>query len=142
MPLDRESVSAVWEQVKEEADQVIRTGVFELVAQLKAMSPVDTGRFRAGWTVGKGSTTPPPLPPGEYPTDPGIRMAGVSFADVGLGADVGIWNNTEYAEHLNQAAYLPDHEPGWIDDLGEQYTEVIEMRLEAAVQQALEQHLT
>ena len=141
MPIDRENFEAFQAAAVENADQIIRSAVFGLVTDLKFSSPVDTGRFRASWTVARGTSIPAPLPEGNYPPEDSIRFSGISARDVKLGGFFHVVNNTEYSEFLNEANHLADHEPGWIDSMGREYTDSINSQMEEMVEDVILRYL-
>jgi len=117
--------------LKERVNQIITVVVFEADAELKARSPVDTGRFRASWAIGqnqtgnydggarqpatganKGKTQPPEAP---LPGPP----VGVNYAvgDEKVGNTYHIFNNLPYAEALGNG-HSTQAPAGWVDLVG------------------------
>ena len=109
-------------------NQLLRVVVLETDQELKAQSPVDTGRFRASWVVGenatgsydagaqqastgssKGKTSPPASP---APTPP----TGINYVpgNERMGNTYNIHNTLPYAEALanGHSTQAPE---GWID---------------------------
>ena len=103
---------------EEKLNQLMRVVVFETDAELKARSPVDTGRFRASWAIGENAT-------GNY--DAGNTR---SKAPVGLNYSVGeekigntynVHNSLVYAEPLANG-HSPQAPAGWVDIVARQMT--------------------
>lgn len=103
---------------EEKLNQLMRVVVFETDAELKARSPVDTGRFRASWAIGENAT-------GNY--DAGNTR---SDAPVGLNYSIGeekigntynVHNSLVYAEPLANG-HSPQAPAGWVDIVARQMT--------------------
>ena len=103
---------------EEKLNQLMRVVVFETDAELKARSPVDTGRFRASWVIGENTT-------GNY--DAGSKT---SIAPVGLNYSIGdekirntyhVHNSLIYAEPLANG-HSPQAPAGWVDIVARQMT--------------------
>ena len=117
--------------LKERVDQIITVLVLEADAELKARSPVDTGRFRASWVVGqnqagnydageqqpatganRGKVEPPgtplPGPPIGVNYTPGNESVGNAYH---------ISNNLPYAERLGNG-HSTQAPAGWVDLVG------------------------
>jgi hypothetical protein len=120
---------------EEKLNQLMRVVVLETDAELKAQSPVDTGRFRASWVVGENQTgsydagaqqpatganrgkgTPPASPPSGPPVGlnyvPGNEKIGKTYH---------IHNNLIYAESLANGGST-QAPAGWIDIVARQMT--------------------
>ena len=103
---------------EEKLNQLMRVVVFETDAEVKARSPVDTGRFRASWAIGENAT-------GNY--DAGNTR---SDAPVGLNYLIGeekigntynVHNSLVYAEPLANG-HSPQAPAGWVDIVARQMT--------------------
>lgn len=117
--------------LKERADQIVRVVVLEADAELKARSPVDTGRFRASWAIGQNQagqydggqqqpasganrgkseppSTPNPGPPVGVNYTPGAETTGNSYH---------LFNSLPYAEPLANG-HSTQAPAGWIDLVG------------------------
>jgi hypothetical protein len=104
---------------EEKLNQLMRVVVFETDAELKARSPVDTGRFRASWAIGENAT-------GNYDagatksTDPvGINY---SVGNEKIGNIYHIHNSLIYAEPLANG-HSPQAPAGWVDIVVRQMTD-------------------
>ena len=106
-------------------NQLLRVVVLETDQELKAQSPVDTGRFRASWVVGENTTgnydagaqqagtgsskgkTSPPASPAPTP------LTGINYTpgNERIGNTYSIHNSLPYAEPL---AGGPSFPPSWI----------------------------
>jgi len=120
---------------EEKLNQLMRVVVFETDAELKARSPVDTGRFRASWIIGenktgnydageqqpatgknRGKTQPPATPaPG-----PGIGL-NYSFGQEKIKNTYHVHNSVSYAEALAQGRST-QAPAGWLDIVARQMT--------------------
>lgn len=117
--------------LKERADTIVRVVVLETDAELKARSPVDTGRFRTSWAIGqnqagqydggakqeatgasRGKTSPPPSPAPGPPVGvnytPGAEVAGNAYH---------LFNSLPYAEPLANG-HSTQAPAGWVDLVG------------------------
>jgi hypothetical protein len=118
---------------EERMNMLMRVVVFETDAELKAQSPVDTGRFRASWVIGEnatgnydagpqqastgenvGKSSPPTSPAPTSPT--GINYTPGSER---MGNTYNIHNTLPYAERLanGHSTQAPE---GWIDIIAAQ----------------------
>lgn len=79
-------------------EQLLRVTVLETDNRLKLLSPVDTGRFRASWQVGKNSTPGKGAPEGQYGQQYPIQRIGYNKEEIGN--VYSIHNNLPYAEKL------------------------------------------
>jgi hypothetical protein len=132
--------------LKERADAIIQATVLETDAELKARSPVDTGRFRASWAIGqnqagqydggaqqeatganKGKTSPPPEPAAGPPVGinytPQTETAGNSYH---------LFNSLPYAEPLANG-HSTQAPAGWVD--------LVAKMMEKRIQQIAESEL-
>jgi hypothetical protein len=103
---------------EEKLNQLMRVVVFETDAELKARSPVDTGRFRASWAIGENFT-------GNYDAGTSTSTAPVSL-NYALGNEkirnvYHIHNNLIYAESLANGS-SKQADAGWIDVVARQMT--------------------
>lgn len=93
-------IPALARQLQVDADTIQRKIALEIFARLLAVTPVDTGRARAGWSIDTrhGSYVPPKDESG-YGYD---RSMNVSPYMIPKNAPViVIYNNVEYIIHLN-----------------------------------------
>ena len=120
---------------EEKLNLLMRVVVLETDAELKAQSPVDTGRFRASWVIGENQTgnydagaqqaatganrgkgappaSPPPGPPVGINYIPGNEKIGKTYH---------IHNNLIYAESLANGGST-QAPAGWIDIIGRRMT--------------------
>ena len=116
-------------------NQLMRVVVLETDQELKAQSPVDTGRFRASWVIGenstgnydaggqqvgtganRGKTSPPASPAPTLPTGinyrPGTERVGNTYH---------VHNSLIYAEPLANG-HSRQAPAGWIDIIARQMT--------------------
>jgi hypothetical protein len=127
---------------EEKLNQLMRVVVFETDAELKARSPVDTGRFRASWAIGenyignfdagrerttlgslkkatganRGKSQPPATPaPG-----PGIGL-NYSFGQEKITKTYHVHNSVSYADALAQGRST-QAPAGWLDIVARQMT--------------------
>jgi hypothetical protein len=117
-------------------NQLVHAVVFEADAELKAQSPVDTGRFRASWVIGENATgnydagaqqtstgenvgkteppeTPKPTPPTGINYRPGNERIGNTYS---------IHNSLPYAEQLAYQNWSTQAAAGWVDIIARQMT--------------------
>ena len=117
-------------------NQLMRVVVLETDQELKAQSPVDTGRFRASWVIGenstgnydaggqqvgtganRGKTSPPASPAPTLPTGinyrPGTERVGNTYH---------IHNSLPYAERLAYQNWSTQAAAGWVDIIARQMT--------------------
>jgi hypothetical protein len=117
-------------------NQLVHAVVFEADAELKAQSPVDTGRFRASWVIGENATgnydagaqqtstgenvgkteppeTPKPTPPTGINYRPGNERIGNTYS---------IHNSLPYAERLAYQNWSTQAAAGWVDIIARQMT--------------------
>jgi hypothetical protein len=117
--------------LKERVNQIVSVIVLEADAELKARSPVDTGRFRSSWAIGqnqagsydggakqpatganRGKSEPPSAP---LPGPPvGINYAPQSEK---VGNAYHIFNSLPYAEALANG-HSTQAPAGWVDLVG------------------------
>lgn len=118
---------------EDQMNQLMRVVVLETDQELKAQSPVDTGRFRASWVVGEnatgtydagpqqastrenvGKTSPPESP---APT----ALTGINYVpgNERMGNTYNIHNTLPYAERLalGHSKQAPE---GWVDIIAAQ----------------------
>lgn len=93
---------------RDQFNKLLREVVTEADAQLKKITPVDTGRLRAGWQVGQNKTDPSFPPPGRYPNVPEIKRLG--YQQEKAGYIYSIHNSLPYAEPVLRGVNLP---PSW-----------------------------
>jgi hypothetical protein len=94
------------ERVKLDYDQVVRKVTLDLFGRIVTLTPVDTGRARAGWGVSRGtipSDVPPAIPAGAGQSEQQATQA--AFANVRMESanpftSLFIFNNVEYIEAL------------------------------------------
>ena len=108
----------IGDYAEDKLNQLMRVVVFETDAELKARSPVDTGRFRASWAIGENQT-------GDY--DAG---SSTSTAPVALNYTLGnekitnvynVHNSLPYAEPLANGS-SKQAPAGWVDLVAKQMT--------------------
>jgi hypothetical protein len=108
----------IGDYAEDKLNQLMRVVVLETDAELKARSPVDTGRFRASWAIGENQT-------GNY--DAG---ASTSTAPVALNYTLGdekirnvynVHNSLPYAEPLANGT-SKQARAGWVDLVAKQMT--------------------
>ena len=90
------------EAVKQNMEKLLRVTVLETDTRLKALSPVDLGRFRASWQVGENAAPGGQKPKGTYPTQLPIERLGYNRER--LGNVYSVHNNLIYAERLATGA--------------------------------------
>lgn len=104
---------------EEKLNQLMRVVVLETDAELKAQSPVDTGRFRSSWVVGENQT-------GNYDGGPGTvtaQIKGLNYqpGNEKIGNTYHVHNSLIYAEALANG-HSPQAPAGWIDIVARQMT--------------------
>ena len=97
-------------------NQLMRVVVLETDQQVKAQSPVDTGRFRSSWAIGENAT-------GNYDAGTGGSLApvGINYTPgtERVGNTYHVHNSLPYAEPL--ANGHSDQAPaGWVDIVARQ----------------------
>ena len=117
-------------------NQLLRVVVLETDQELKAQSPVDTGRFRASWVVGENATgnydagaqqtgtgsskgkTSPPASPAPTP------LTGINYTpgNERIGNTYSIHNSLPYAERLAYQNWSTQAAAGWVDIIARQMT--------------------
>ena len=115
-------------------NQLLRVVVLETDQELKAQSPVDTGRFRASWVVGENATgnydagaqqastgsskgkTSPPASPAPTP------LTGINYrpGNERIGNTYSIHNSLPYAERLAYQNWSTQAAAGWVDIIARQ----------------------
>lgn len=105
---------------EEKLDQLMRVVVLETDGQLKAQSPVDTGRFRASWIIGENGTE------SGYDAGPGIRTTPPTASNYTVGQEkfgnnYHVHNTLPYAEPLANG-HSRQAPAGWIDIIARQMT--------------------
>jgi len=108
----------IGDYAEDKLNQLMRVVVLETDAELKARSPVDTGRFRASWAIGENQT-------GNYDGGPSQSTAPVTLnytlGNEKIGNVYNIHNSLIYAEPL--ANGLSKQAPaGWVDLVAKQMT--------------------
>lgn len=83
-------------------ERLLRQVVMETDERVKAVSPVDLGRFRLSWAIGENNADFPGVPPGDYRGQalPPPRGIGYTPGQERLGNVYSIHNNLPYAEKL------------------------------------------
>lgn len=108
----------IGEYSEDKLNQLMRVVVFETDAQLKARSPVDTGRFRASWAIGENFT-------GNYDAGTSTSTAPVSLnyalGNEKIGKVYNVHNSLPYAEPLANGSSKQAN-AGWIDVVARQMT--------------------
>lgn len=105
---------------EEKLNQLMRVVVLETDAELKAQSPVDTGRFRASWVIGENGTQ------GFYDAGPGLRTTpptGINYVagTEKFGQNYHVHNTLPYADPLARG-HSKQAPAGWIDVIARQMT--------------------
>jgi|LakMenE18May11ns_1017448.scaffolds.fasta_scaffold9458584_1 hypothetical protein len=120
---------------EEKLNQLMRVVVFETDAELKARSPVDTGRFRASWIIGEnatgnydageqqpatGANRGKAQPPATPAPGPGIGL-NYSFGQEKIKNTYHVHNNISYGQELadGRSKQAP---AGWLDIVARQMT--------------------
>jgi hypothetical protein len=104
---------------EEKLNQLMRVVVLETDAELKARSPVDTGRFRASWVVGENQTGS--YDAGETSVIPPIQGINYQPGNEKIGNTYNVHNSLVYAEALANG-HSPQAPAGWIDIVARQMT--------------------
>lgn len=125
----------IGEYSEDKLNQLMRVVVFETDAELKARSPVDTGRFRASWAIGenqtgsydagpqqpatgenRGRSKPPSTP------SPGSPVTlNYALGNEKIGKVYNIHNSLPYAEPLANGSSKQAN-AGWVDLVAKQMT--------------------
>lgn len=92
------------EKRKAAIETAVKSTVLEMHASMVRMSPVDTGRFRASWSIGVGA--PGPLPAG-------LRFDAASVAALQVRGDLADWQPGQTIYVTNPMPYGPKLENGW-----------------------------
>jgi hypothetical protein len=99
-------------------NQLLRVVVLETDQQVKAQSPVDTGRFRSSWAIGENTT-------GNYDAGTGGSLApvGINYTPgtERIGNTYSVHNSLPYAEPLANG-YSRQAPAGWLDIIARQIT--------------------
>jgi hypothetical protein len=108
----------IGDYAEDKLNQLMRVVVFETDAELKARSPVDTGRFRASWAIGENQT-------GSYDAGEQRSTAPVTL-NYALGNEkitnvYNIHNSLIYAESLANGS-SKQAPAGWVDIVAGQMT--------------------
>ena len=108
----------IGEYAEDKLNQLMRVVVLETDAELKARSPVDTGRFRASWAIGENQI-------GNYDAGPSQSTAPVTL-NYTLGSEkitnvYNIHNSLPYAEPLANGSSKQAN-AGWVDLVAKQMT--------------------
>ena len=98
-------------------NQLMRVVVLETDQELKAQSPVDTGRFRSSWAIGENAT-------GNYDAGTGGSLApvGINYTPgtERVGNTYHIHNSLPYAERLAYQNWSKQASAGWVDIIARQ----------------------
>ena len=109
----------IGDYAEDKLNQLMRVVVFETDAELKARSPVDTGRFRASWAIGENQT-------GNYDAGPSQSTAPVTLnytlGNEKIGNVYNIHNSLPYAERLAYQNWSKQAAAGWVDLVAKQMT--------------------
>lgn len=91
----------IGDHMKGQLETLLRVTVLEADKRVKESSPVDLGRFRASWQVGKNASGSTPKPAGKkYPNVPALTGYNYTPGTEELGNYYSIHNNLPYAEKL------------------------------------------
>jgi hypothetical protein len=100
-------------------NQLMRVVVLETDQQVKAQSPVDTGRFRSSWAIGENAT-------GNYDAGTGGSLApvGINYTPgtERVGNTYHVHNSLPYAERLAYQNWSKQASAGWVDIIARQMT--------------------
>ena len=98
-------------------NQLVRVVVLETDQQVKAQSPVDTGRFRSSWAIGENVT-------GNYDAGTGGSLApvGINYTpgNERFGIRYNVHNSLPYAERLAYQNWSKQASAGWVDIIARQ----------------------
>ena len=108
----------IGDYAEDKLNRLMRVVVLETDAELKARSPVDTGRFRASWAIGENQT-------GNYDAGPSTSTAPVAL-NYTLGNEkirnvYNVHNSLPYAEPLANGSSKQAN-AGWVDLVAKQMT--------------------
>ena len=111
-------LNQIGDYAEDKLNQLMRVVVLETDAELKARSPVDTGRFRASWAIGENQT-------GNYDAGPSTSTAPVTLnytlGNEKIGNVYNIHNSLPYAEPLANGS-SKQARAGWVDLVAKQMT--------------------
>ena len=100
-------------------NQLMRVVVLETDQQVKAQSPVDTGRFRSSWAIGENTT-------GNYDagTSGSLAPVGINYTPgtERVGNTYHVHNSLPYAERLAYQNWSKQASAGWVDIIARQMT--------------------
>ena len=108
----------IGDYAEDKLNKLMRVVVLETDAELKARSPVDTGRFRASWAIGENQT-------GNYDAGPSTSTAPVAL-NYTLGNEkisnvYNVHNSLPYAEPLANGSSKQAN-AGWVDLVAKKMT--------------------
>ena len=95
-------IKDIGDYANNQMEKLLRSTVLETDSLLKQKSPVDLGRFRLSWAIGKNAAPFQGVPPGDYrgqPVPP-PRAVNYTLGNEKLGNIYSIHNNLPYAEKL------------------------------------------
>ena len=108
----------IGDYAEDKLNQLMRVVVLETDAELKARSPVDTGRFRASWAIGQNAAPFKGVPEGSYPTAPPPNAVNYQLGQEKAGNVYSLHNNLIYAEPLAINGSRRTGVPaGWVDSI-------------------------
>jgi len=125
----------IGDYAEEKLNQLMRVVVLETDAELKARSPVDTGRFRASWAIGEnfigdydggakqsatGANREKSSPPGSPPPGPPVAL-NYTLGNEKITKVYNIHNSLDYAEPLANGSSRQAN-AGWVDLVAKQMT--------------------
>ena len=125
----------IGEYAEDKLNQLMRVVVLETDAELKARSPVDTGRFRASWAIGEnfigdydggakqsatGANREKSSPPGSPPPGPPVAL-NYTLGNEKITKVYNIHNSLDYAEPLANGSSRQAN-AGWVDLVAKQMT--------------------
>ena len=115
----RINIGQIGDFCEDQMNQLMRVVVLETDQQVKAQSPVDTGRFRSSWAIGENAT-------GSYDAGTGGSLApvGINYAPgtERVGNTYHVHNSLPYAERLAYQNWSKQAAPGWVDIIARQMT--------------------
>lgn len=125
----------IGDYAEDKLNQLMRVVVLETDAELKARSPVDTGRFRASWAIGEnfignydggakqsatGANREKSSPPGSPPPGPPVAL-NYTLGNEKITKVYNIHNSLAYAEPLANGSSRQAN-AGWVDLVAKQMT--------------------
>jgi hypothetical protein len=107
-------VGDIGDYCNQQMEKLLRAAVIETDSLVKQASPVDTGRFRASWQVGKNAAPGGIAPPGDYSGTAPLQRIGYQQEE--MGNIYSVHNNLPYAEPLANGS-SKQADPGWVQGI-------------------------